>query len=144
MELRLLQAGGWPSSLALGASIAAILAIVGGAARWRWRRRWTDTLPASVVAQPPEVERVLSVVRVSAADLARAIAQRTDLVICDVRDPALSGLARDQGIVLYCTSPNEAAGAEAASLPLEGFILDRRTAGRPALDSPGRSMPGLG
>jgi rhodanese-related sulfurtransferase len=144
-ELRLLQDKRSPLPLVLGASVAAVLAIVGGAAWWRWRRRRTGTLPATVVAQGPELERVLPVVRVSAADLARAIAQRTDLVICDVRDPSayekssvrakgairtspadildvVSGFAREQGIVLYCASPNEAAGAEAARrLMADGF-----------------------
>jgi rhodanese-related sulfurtransferase len=77
------------------------------------------------------------VVRVSAADLGRALAQRTDVIIVDVREPSayekssvqakgairasaadiaqtVSALSREQGIVLYCDSPDEAAGTEAA------------------------------
>jgi rhodanese-related sulfurtransferase len=97
------------------------------------------------VAQAPEPELVHPVVRVSAADLARALAQRTDLVLVDVREPSTyekssvqakgairasaadilqvtSALAHEQGIVLYCNLPGEVASAEAARrLTAEGY-----------------------
>jgi len=144
-EIRLLQDKRSPFLLVFGASVAAFLAIVGGACWWGWRRRGTRPGPAKVVARAPEPEHVRPVVRVSAADLARALAQRADLVIVDVREPsayekssvqakgairasaaditqAASALAREQGILLYCDSPSEAAGAEAARrLMADGF-----------------------
>jgi len=82
---------------------------------------------------------------VSAEDLARALAQRTDLVIVDVRDvssyekssvqakgairasaanivQAVSALAREQGIVIYCDSPGEVTSIEGACrLAREGY-----------------------
>ena len=144
-EIRLLQDKRSPILFVLGASVAAILAIVGGACWWGWRRRRAGHAPAKVVAQAPEPELVRPVVRVSAADLARAIGQRTDLVIVDVREPpayekssvqakgairasaadilqVTSALAHEQGLVLYCNLPGEVASAEAARrLMAEGY-----------------------
>jgi S1-C subfamily serine protease/rhodanese-related sulfurtransferase len=144
-QIRLLQDKRSPFPLVLGASVAAVLAIVGGACWWGWRRRRTSHAPAKVVAQGPEPEHVRPVVRVSAADLARAIGQRTDLVLVDVREPSAyeegsvqakgairasaadilqvtSALAREQGIVLYCNLPGEVASAGAArQLIAEGY-----------------------
>jgi rhodanese-related sulfurtransferase/Tfp pilus assembly protein PilZ len=80
--------------------------------------------------------------RLSAADLGRALAQRTDLVIVDVRTPAAyaasqvqakgamratledilqvgAALARTQSLVLYCDSAGEATSARAAQLLME-------------------------
>jgi len=144
-EIRLLQDKRLPFPLVLGASVAAVLAIVGGACWWRWRRRRTGRAPAKVVAQALEPELVRPVVRVSTADLARVLAQRTDLVLVDVREPSAyekssvqakgairasavdilqitSSLAHEQGIVLYCNLPGEVASAEAARrLMAEGY-----------------------
>jgi serine protease Do len=190
-ELRLLQDKRSPTPLVLGASAAAVLAIVGGACWWGWRRRRAGHAPATVVVQAREPESDHPVVRVSAADLARAVAQRTDLVIMDVRDASayehstvqakgairanaadvvetVSALAREQGIVLYCDLPGEAASAEAArrlmavgytrvavlaggfaaweaaSLPLERTPHARRLANgvRTALPAPGVGASG--
>jgi len=144
-EIRLLQDKRSPSPLVLGASVAAVLAIVGGAYWWGWRRRRTRHAPAKAAAHAPAPPLLPPVVRVSAADLARALAQRTDLVIVDVRETsvyekstvqakgavrasaaaiveAASALAHEQGIVLYCDLPDEAASAEAARrLMAEGY-----------------------
>jgi S1-C subfamily serine protease/rhodanese-related sulfurtransferase len=144
-ELRLLQDKRSPIPLVLGASVAAVLAIVGGACWWGWRRRRAGHAPAKGVAQAPQPELVHPVVRVSAADLARALAQRADLVLVDVREPSAyekssvqakgairasaadilqvtSALAREQGIVLYCNFPGEVTSAEAARrLNAEGY-----------------------
>jgi rhodanese-related sulfurtransferase len=84
-------------------------------------------------------------VPVSTADLARALGERTDLVLVDVREQsdytsssvqakgavrasaadvlqACSALARHQGIVLYCGSPGEAVSIQAARrLMAEGY-----------------------
>jgi len=67
----------------------------------------------------------------------------------------LAGEPLEVGGLVVATAPlreGEPCGAEVAldalsqdqATALEGFILDRRTAGRPALDSPGRSTSGLG
>lgn len=144
-EIRLLQEKRSPSSLVLGAGVAAVLAIAGGACWWGWRRRRSAHAPVSVVAPSPEPEVVRPVVRVSAADLAPALAQRTDLVIVDAREESAytqsavqakgairasmadilqvtSALAREQGIVLYCNLPGEAISTEAARrLMAEGY-----------------------
>jgi rhodanese-related sulfurtransferase len=144
-QIRLLQDKRSPFPLVLGASVAAVLAIVGGACWWGWRRHRTSHAHAKVAAQAPEPELVRPVVRVSAADLARALAQRTDLVLVDIREPSAyeessvqakgairasaadilqvtSALAREQGIVLYCNLPGEVASAEAARrLSTEGY-----------------------
>jgi serine protease Do len=144
-EIRLLQDKRLPLPLVLGAGAMAVLAIVGGACWWGWRRRRAGHAPAMVVVHARESESVHPVVRVSAPDLVRALAQRTDLVIVDVREPSayeessvqakgairasaadivqsVSALAREQGIVLYCNLPGEAASAEAARLLMaEGY-----------------------
>lgn len=136
-EVRLLQDKQSLSRLVLVAGAAAVLALVGGVCWWRWRRRRTRRVLEGVAAQAPISALPRPVVRVSAADLARALAQRADLVIVDVRDAsayehstvqakgairanvpdiveAFSTLAREQGIVLYCDLPDEAASADAA------------------------------
>lgn len=134
-EIRLLQDKRQPSPLALGAGGAALL-LLAGMCWWCWRRR-TRRASASAAVQSPASAHPRPAVRVSAPDLVRALAQRTDLVIVDVRDAATyerssvqakgalrasaadvleaaSGLAREQGIVLYCDLPGEAASTEAA------------------------------
>jgi rhodanese-related sulfurtransferase len=134
-QLRLLQGSGWPSPSVLGGIAAAVLAVM-GATWWGWRRRARRTT-IKVVARTPEPETGSQVVRVSAADLARALGQRTDLVIVDVREPSgyagstvqakgairtsaadvvetCAALAHEQGIVLYCDLPSETASAQAA------------------------------
>ena len=142
VQLRLLQSPRGFSPLLIG-GIAAFILAVAGVAWWGWRRRggrqaaatgMAGSEPSGVAAPAP----VLPVpVRVSAGELARAIGQRPDLVLVDVREPssyaasqfmakgalratagdilqACSALSRDQGIVLYCDSPDETASAPVA------------------------------
>ena len=134
VQLRLLQSPRGPSPLLIG-GIAAFILAVGGVAWWRWHRRSRRQAAATGMAAPAPALPVP--VRVSAGELARAIGQRPDLVIVDVREPAsyassqfmakgalratagdilqaCSALSRDQGIVLYCDSPDETASARAA------------------------------
>jgi rhodanese-related sulfurtransferase len=144
-EIRLLQDKRSPIPVVLAASGAAVLLLVGGVYVRGRRRRWAGRGPAPVAAQAPVSAPLRPVVRVSVADLARALAQRTDLVIVDVRDAsayehsvvqakgairasvadvvqAVSALAREQGIVLYCDGPGEATSTEAArQLMAEGY-----------------------
>jgi rhodanese-related sulfurtransferase len=144
-EIRLLQDKRSPIPLVLAASGAAVLLLVGGACWMAWRRRPESRVPAPGTAQAPVSAHLRPVVRASAADLARALAQRTDLVIVDVRDAsayerstvqakgairasasdvveAVSALAREQGIVLYCDVPGETVSTEAARrLMAEGY-----------------------
>jgi S1-C subfamily serine protease/rhodanese-related sulfurtransferase len=144
-EIRLLQDKRSPIPVVLAASGAAVFLLVGGVYVRRWRRRWAGRVPAPVAAQAPVSALLRPVMRVSVVDLARALAQRTDLVIVDVRDAsayehstvqakgairassadvveAVSALAREQGIVLYCDVPGEAASTEAArQLMAEGY-----------------------
>jgi len=147
VQLRLLQSSPWSNPLLLGGVAVAALAAVGGA--WvmvRRRRR-----PAVVTASPEMPEPVKEApaataaplpLRLPAADLARALAQRADLVIVDVRTPTsyaassvqakgalrasaeeivqvCAALSHNQGIILYCDSPAEAASARAAQLLIE-------------------------
>ena len=142
-ELRLLQASRWPSFWTLGGVVVALLAATGGA-WWGWRRRRAPSTSTRVVASAP-TPAPADPVRVSAADLARALGERTDLVLVDVREQsdyasssvqakgavrasaadvlqACSTLARHQGIVLYCASPGEATSLQAARrLMVEGY-----------------------
>jgi len=92
VQLRLLQSSPWSNPLLLGGVAVVALAAAGGA--WvmvRRRRR-----PAVVTASPEMPEPVKEApaataaplpLRLPAADLARALAQRADLVIVDVRTP---------------------------------------------------------
>ena len=142
-ELRLLQASRWPSPWTLGGVVVAFLAATGGA-WWGWRRRRAPSTSTRVVASAP-TPIPADPVRVSAADLARALGQRTELVMVDVREAsdyatssvqakgavrtsaedvlqACSTLAHQQEIVLYCGSPGEAASSQAARrLMAEGY-----------------------
>jgi len=144
-EIRLLQDQQSPLPFVLGGSVAAVLVLVGGVCWWGWRRRRTGHTSGKVGAQASEPELIRPVVRVSAADLARALAQRTDLVLVDVRESSAyekssvqakgairtsatdilrvtSALSHEQGIVLYCNLPGEVASAEAAQrLNAEGY-----------------------
>ena len=144
-EIRLLQDKRSPSHLVLGASGAAVLVLIGGTCWWVWRARRTRHGSAKAAAPTPATPLLRAMVRVSAADLARALAQRTDLVIMDVREAsayetstvqakgavrasaadiveAASALAREQGIVVYCNLPDEVASTEAARrLMAEGY-----------------------
>jgi len=144
-EIRLLQDKRSPIPVVLAASGAAVLLLVGGVYVRGRRRRWAGRGPAPVAVQASVSAPLRPVVRVSVADLARALAQRTDLVIVDVRDAsayehsvvqakgairasvadvvqAVSALAREQGIVLYCDGPGEATSTEAArQLMAEGY-----------------------
>ena len=134
-QLRILQGSGRPFPVVLGGVAAAALAAA-GAAWWGWRR-FARPATGKIAAQPLAPEAAVPVVRVSASDLARALAQRTDLVILDVREPSgysgsavqakgairtspasvvetCAALAHEQGLVLYCDLPGEAAGVDAA------------------------------
>ena len=138
VQLRLLQSPPGTSPLAIGGIAAAILAAT-TAAWWGWRRRRrtgatrrADEEPraAATPARPVPV-------RVSAAELAKAMEQRPDLAIVDLREPAsyaastvqakgaIRGRAEeivrtcsawplDRGIILYCDSPGEAVSVRAA------------------------------
>lgn len=135
-EIRLLQDTRSPAPLVLGAGAGALL-LLGGGCWWGWRRRQQRRSPPRGATQPPMSAPHPPVVRVSAPDLARALAQRANLVLVDVRDApayehstvqakgairtraedvveALSALAHAQGIVLYCDLPGEAASVDAA------------------------------
>lgn len=144
VQLRLLQSSPWPNPLLIGGVAIAALAAAGGL--WVMMRRRARTAPASTHPEPPQpVEEAPSAiaapmpVRVPVADLARALAQRADLVIVDVRTPssyaessvqakgALRGspeeivricaaMARNQGIIVYCDSPGETVSTRAAQL----------------------------
>jgi serine protease Do len=142
VQLRLLQSPRGFSPWLIG-GIAAFILAVGGVAWWGWRRRsrrqaattgMAGSEPSGVAVPAPALPVP---VRVSAEELARAIGQRPDLVLVDVREPAsyaasqfmakgalrataedvlqaCSALSRDQGIVLYCDSPDETASAHIA------------------------------
>jgi len=147
VQLRLLQSSPWSNPLLIGG--VAIAALVAAGSAWvmvRRRRR-----PAVVTASPEMPEPVKEApaataaplpLRLPAADLARALAQRADLVIVDVRTPTsyaassvqakgalrasaeeivqvCAALSHNQGIILYCDSPAEAASARAAQLLIE-------------------------
>lgn len=136
-EIHLLQDKRPPTALLIGAGGAAVLALVGGACWWERRRRRARRAPANAAVQAQAPALLRPVVRVAATDLARALAQRTDLVIVDVREASThasspvqakgavrasvadvvetaSTLAREQGIILYCDLPGEEASTEAA------------------------------
>ncbi len=155
VQIRLLQSSPWPSPLMLSGIAVAALAVAGGT--WLMVRRrgrhaaagpiapaiTTATLSAEEpVALPPPAIGVPVPLRVPAADMARALAQRADLVVVDVRAPSsyaasvvqargalratpeeivrvCGTLAHSQGIVLYCDSPGEEISARAAQLLME-------------------------
>jgi rhodanese-related sulfurtransferase len=136
-ELKLLQAKAWPSPPVLeGMAVVALVTIVG--AGWVWRRRTRRHPSAADAMRAPEPEAAPPPVRISAAELAWALGQRTDLVIVDVREEdsygrssvqakgavrastddvreVCAGLARQQGIIVYCDSGGEALSVRAAS-----------------------------
>ena len=138
-EIQLLQAKRWPPPfVVLGGVAVLVLAAIGGAGL-AWRRRTRARARTTDTMQAPEPETAPSApLRVSAADLARALGQRTDLVMVDVREASsyaassvqakgairasaddirevCAGLARQQGIIVYCDSGDEARSARAAN-----------------------------
>ncbi|MBI3084539.1 MAG: trypsin-like peptidase domain-containing protein [candidate division NC10 bacterium] len=138
-QLRLLQASPWPSPLLFGGIAIAVLAVAGGA--WVVLRRRGRPVPAPAVPEPVTTAppAAPSPLRLPAGELARAMTQRQDLVLVDLRTPAsytassvqangalraspeeivqvCAALARTQGIILYCDSPGEATSARAARL----------------------------
>ena len=146
VELHLLQPSPWASPLLLGGVAIAVLAAGGGAWVMMRRRRSAPLIARServgLVKEVPAATPEPIPLRLPAADLARALAQRTDLVIVDVRSPmsyaespvqakgalraslegivqACAMLSQDQGIVLYCDSPGDAASLRAAQLLME-------------------------
>lgn len=135
-EIHLLQDRRSPHALVLGVS-GALLLLVSGACWWGWRRRGSRRVSAEPAPTAEESVVHHPVVRVSAAELGRALAQRADLAVVDVRGPTgyerstvqakgairssiadiaheVSALAPEQGIIVYCDLPDEAASAEAA------------------------------
>jgi len=149
-QLHLLQPSPWSNPLLLSGVAIAVLAAGGGA--WAMVRRRRRPGAVIVTAERPEPAKAVPAadsapkpLHLSAADLARALAQRTDLVIVDVRTPAsyaassvqakgalranpeeilqlCNALSRDQGMIVYCDSPGETASIRAAQLLMErGF-----------------------
>jgi rhodanese-related sulfurtransferase len=152
-QLRLLQSSPWPNSWLLGGVALGLVAAAGGA--WvavRRRRRRVQPEVATRVAQevaaavaepvPAAPAEARVPLRISAADLARALAQRTDLVIVDVRTASsfaasqvqakgamratleevvqvCAALPRTQGLILYCDSPGEGTSTRAAQMLME-------------------------
>jgi len=107
--------------------------------RGRRARRLVPAADTAGMVEPSGSAAERSPVRVSAADLGRALAQRVDLVLLDVRAPsaysasavqaksALRASAEDilqvcasfpksHGLVLYCNAPGEALSARCASI----------------------------
>jgi S1-C subfamily serine protease/rhodanese-related sulfurtransferase len=139
VEVNLLRPRPWPAAGVLGAAAAGLAALaVGGG--WLVRRRRQRAGPSPAAASPP-LGALPEPVRLSAPDLARALAERLPLVVLDVRaegpyaesgvqikgarrvapDAVLDGcsaLARDQAVVCYCDSPGEEASRRAATLLL--------------------------
>lgn len=145
VQLRLLQSSPWPNPLLFGGVAIAALAVAGGA--WVMLRRRGRPVPATAtpaVSEPGTTAppAAPSPLRLPVAELARALTQRQDLVIVDLRTPAsyaaslvqakgalraspeeivqvCSALGRNQGIILYCDSPGEATSARAARLLMD-------------------------
>ncbi len=147
VQLRLLQSSPGPNPLLLGGIVFAALVAAGGT--WAMlRRRARAALATVAVGKAESVKEAAPAIagpaplRLSAADLARALAQRADLVILDVRTPSsyagsavqakgalratpedviqvCHALARSQGVILYCDSPGEATSALAAQQLME-------------------------
>ncbi|MFB3820142.1 MAG: trypsin-like peptidase domain-containing protein, partial [Candidatus Methylomirabilales bacterium] len=136
VEVNLLRPRPRSPARALGALAAGLAALaVGGG--WLLRRRRRRARPAPAVALAPPAAAPAPV-RLSAPDLARALAERLPVVVLDVRphdayaesgvqikgarrvapDAVLAGCAdlpRDQAIVCYCDSPGEEASRRAAA-----------------------------
>ena len=149
-QLRLLQSSPWPSPWLLGGAGLGVIAAAGGAwvavRRRRQRARPTvATRMAQPVAEPapiPVQAEAPAPLRLAVADLGRALAQRTELVMVDVRTAsayvasqvqakgamranpeeivqACAALARTQSLILYCDSPSEATSARAAQVLMQ-------------------------
>jgi serine protease Do len=148
VQLRLLQSPRGPSPWAIGGIVAALFAAT-TAAWWGWRRRGRGRAAASAatdaerrVAAPLAAPRPVPV-RISAAELARAMEQRQDLAIVDLRESSsylasavrakgavhaseeeilqtCSGWPPDRGIILYCDSPGETVSVRAAERLMGG------------------------
>ena len=141
VQLHLLQPSPSLSPLVAGSIGFVVLAACGAA--WVILRRRRRPAPAAVTLQPVKPTEAVSAgptpppLHVSVTDLSRALAQRTDLVVVDVRTPAsyqaspvqakgalraspedilqrCGALSQDQGIILYCDSPAEMASIQAA------------------------------
>jgi len=141
VQLRLLQSSPWSNPLLIGG--VAIAALVAAGSAWVMVRRRRRPALLTATPERPELVKEAPAsaaplpLRLPAADLTHALTQRTDLVIVDVRTPAsyaassvqakgalrsspeeiiqaCAPLARNQGIILYCDSPGEAASARAA------------------------------
>ena len=146
-QLQVLRAPSWPWTFTLGGVV--LVVAVSAVPIWiLLRRRRGRRAPAAGLraeaetSSPPEAR---SPVRVSPGDLARAFAQRVDLLLVDVRSPAAyeasplqakgairasaddilracRDFPKSQGLALYCDSPGEALSARAASaLMAENF-----------------------
>jgi S1-C subfamily serine protease/rhodanese-related sulfurtransferase len=141
VELQLLRSPAWPRLLTVGGPVLALLVLATGTwlAMRRWAGRGTPVADTARMEEPAGGGEARSPVRVSAADLGRALAQRVDLLLLDVRSPSAysasavqakgarragvgdvlqvcAGLPKSQGIVLYCHDPGEALSAQCASI----------------------------
>ena len=141
VEVQLLRSPAWPSPWMVGGAALALLVLTAGTWSVLRRRLRRGAPPPDTAGSPagpgPAAER--SPVRVSAADLGRALAQRVDLVLLDVRSPSAfsasavqakgalragaedilqvcAGFPKSQGLVLYCNAPDEALSAQCASI----------------------------
>jgi serine protease Do len=147
VQLRLLQPSPRSSPLLLGGIATAILAAAGVTWLMVRRRKHPAYSAAGFRGSGPEPEilpigTVSAPLRVQASDLTRALAQRADLVVIDVRTPSsyaaslvqakgalranladilrvCGTLSQNQGIILYCSSPGEAESTRAAQMLME-------------------------
>jgi rhodanese-related sulfurtransferase len=150
VQRRLIESPRGPSLWAIVVIVVVVLAAI-AASLWIWRRRrrWRAAVNTAaelerLTAASPEAPRPVPV-RVSAAELAKAMGQRSDLAFVDLCEPssysastvqakgavraraeeilqACSAFSLDRGIILYCDSPGEAISMRAAELLMDkGF-----------------------
>ena len=147
VQLHLLQSSSWSSPLLLGGIAAAILAVAGVIWLMARQRKHPAYSAEGFRGSGPE-PKILPIgtasapLRVQASDLTRALAQRADLVVIDVRTPSsysaslvqakgalrassadilrlCATLSHIQGIILYCSSPGEVESTRAAQTLME-------------------------
>jgi len=149
VQRRLIESPRGPSAWVVGVIVATVL-VVPTVGWWAWRRRGRRP----VTRRTEDAERPVGTltaasrptpIRVSAAELDKAMGQRPDLAFVDLREPSsysastvqVKGAVRaraeeilqacstcplDRGIILYCDSPGEAISMRAAELLMDkGF-----------------------